>query len=69
MVTTSSIDSASTPEPASPKSQEQAEATAKEAIQERALQLKQIAENLRPGQRSLAQWQSGPLAVSAVPGS
>ncbi|MGB7084950.1 MAG: ATP-dependent helicase [Phormidesmis sp.] len=37
--------------------------------QGRSLQLQQIANSLRPGQRSLAQWRSGPLAVSAVPGS
>ncbi|MEL6779391.1 MAG: ATP-dependent helicase [Cyanobacteria bacterium J06597_16] len=36
---------------------------------DRALQLQQITASLRPGQRSLAQWRSGPLAVSAVPGS
>ena len=37
--------------------------------EDRALQLQQIADSLRPGQRSLAHWRSGPLAVSAVPGS
>lgn len=31
--------------------------------------LKQLADTLRPGQRALAEWKSGPLAVSAVPGS
>ncbi|MEL6939949.1 MAG: ATP-dependent helicase [Cyanobacteria bacterium J06598_1] len=36
---------------------------------QRAAQLKQLAASLRPGQRELAQWRSGPLAVSAVPGS
>ncbi|MEM9088986.1 MAG: ATP-dependent helicase [Cyanobacteria bacterium P01_F01_bin.53] len=36
---------------------------------ERKLQLQAITDSLRPGQRSLAQWLSGPLAVSAVPGS
>ncbi|MGC1307285.1 MAG: ATP-dependent helicase [Phormidesmis sp.] len=36
---------------------------------ETALKLQQIAKSLRPGQRALAQWESGPLAVSAVPGS
>ncbi len=35
----------------------------------RALQLQKITNSLRPGQKSLAQWRSGPLAVSAVPGS
>ncbi|MEO1391831.1 MAG: ATP-dependent helicase [Cyanobacteria bacterium J06634_5] len=37
--------------------------------EDRTLQLQQITASLRPGQRSLAQWRSGPLAVSAVPGS
>ncbi len=37
--------------------------------EDRAFQLQQIADSLRPGQRSLAHWRSGPLAVSAVPGS
>lgn len=37
--------------------------------EERHLQLQQIANSLRPGQRSLAEWRAGPLAVSAVPGS
>ncbi len=36
---------------------------------ERSLQLQRIIDGLRPGQKSLAQWRSGPLAVSAVPGS
>ena len=36
---------------------------------DRESQLQAIANSLRPGQRSLAQWRSGPLAVSAVPGS
>ncbi|MEO1619570.1 MAG: ATP-dependent helicase [Cyanobacteria bacterium J06632_3] len=36
---------------------------------DRALKLKALGESLRPGQRALAQWKSGPLAVSAVPGS
>ena len=31
--------------------------------------LQAIVDSLRPGQKSLAQWKSGPLAVSAVPGS
>ncbi|MGF1601273.1 MAG: ATP-dependent helicase [Thermosynechococcaceae cyanobacterium] len=31
--------------------------------------LEQLRASLRPGQRSLADWQGGPLAVSAVPGS
>lgn len=35
----------------------------------RALQLQKMTDSLRPGQKSLAQWRSGPLAVSAVPGS
>ena len=35
----------------------------------REAQLQAIANSLRPGQRSLAQWRFGPLAVSAVPGS
>ena len=34
-----------------------------------AQQLQALADSLRPGQKSLAQWRSGPLAVSAVPGS
>ena len=37
--------------------------------EERILQLQHIASSLRPGQRALAEWRSGPLAVSAVPGS
>lgn len=36
---------------------------------ERAVILQKIVDSLRPGQKSLAQWHSGPLAVSAVPGS
>ena len=34
-----------------------------------AAQLRALAASLRPGQRALAQWHLGPLAVSAVPGS
>ncbi|MFK8183514.1 MAG: ATP-dependent helicase [Phormidesmis sp.] len=37
--------------------------------QDTALQLVALADSLRPGQKALAQWRSGPLAVSAVPGS
>ncbi|WP_199464234.1 ATP-dependent helicase [Acaryochloris thomasi] len=33
------------------------------------LKLEHLKNSLRPGQRSLADWQSGPLAVSAVPGA
>ena len=33
------------------------------------VQLAALADSLRPGQKALAQWRSGPLAVSAVPGS
>ena len=40
-----------------------------ELLADREAQLQAIANSLRPGQRSLAQWRSGPLAVSAVPGS
>jgi DNA helicase II / ATP-dependent DNA helicase PcrA len=36
-------------------------------IQEQALQ--QLYDQLRPGQRTIADWQGGPLAVSAVPGA
>ena len=36
---------------------------------DRTEQLQAIIDSLRPGQKSLAQWGSGPLAVSAVPGS
>ncbi len=36
---------------------------------ERSFQLQKIVDSLRPGQKSLALWRSGPLAVSAVPGS
>ena len=36
---------------------------------DRAPLLQAIVDSLRPGQKSLAQWKSGPLAVSAVPGS
>ncbi|MEM9164342.1 MAG: UvrD-helicase domain-containing protein, partial [Cyanobacteria bacterium P01_F01_bin.4] len=36
---------------------------------ERETQLQQIRDGLRPGQRRLADWRGGPLAVSAVPGS
>ncbi len=43
---------------------------AKETLaEERAVLIQQIVNSLRPGQKSLAQWHSGPLAVSAVPGS
>ncbi|MEL7223763.1 MAG: UvrD-helicase domain-containing protein, partial [Cyanobacteria bacterium J06576_12] len=38
-------------------------------VAERASEIQALTESLRPGQRALAQWQSGPLAVSAVPGS
>ena len=45
-------------------------ATASAGLSEKqSQQLQAIADGLRPGQRSLATWQSGPLAVSAVPGS
>ncbi len=36
---------------------------------ERERQIRALTNSLRPGQRSLAEWRSGPLAVSAVPGS
>ncbi|MBE9063677.1 ATP-dependent helicase [cf. Phormidesmis sp. LEGE 11477] len=36
---------------------------------EREDQIQALTNSLRPGQRALAQWRSGPLAVSAVPGS
>ena len=36
---------------------------------DRTQQLQAIVDSLRPGQKALAQWRSGPLAVSAVPGS
>jgi DNA helicase II / ATP-dependent DNA helicase PcrA len=32
-------------------------------------QLEQLRQSLRPGQREMADWQGGPLAVSAVPGA
>ncbi|MDY7012562.1 MAG: ATP-dependent helicase [Cyanobacteriota bacterium] len=35
----------------------------------RELQLQRLRDSLRPGQRHLAQWQGGTLAVSAVPGA
>ncbi|MEO0456704.1 MAG: ATP-dependent helicase [Cyanobacteria bacterium P01_A01_bin.114] len=38
-------------------------------IADRETQLREIRNGLRPGQRRLADWQGGPLAVSAVPGS
>ena len=44
-------------------------ALAAEQVAERSRQLQEIANSLRPGQRELAKWRSGPLAVSAVPGS
>jgi len=37
--------------------------------QELELQLQHLREQLRPGQRALADWTDGPLAVSAVPGA
>ena len=46
-----------------------AESAANKLAEERALQIQQIIDSLRPGQKSLAKWRSGPLAVSAVPGS
>ena len=49
-------------------SSRKADSKAEQAI-DRESQLQAIANSLRPGQRSLAQWRSGPLAVSAVPGS
>ncbi|MGB3517835.1 MAG: ATP-dependent helicase [Elainellaceae cyanobacterium] len=39
------------------------------SILERSQRLQQLRDRLRLGQRCLADWQSGPLAVSAVPGS
>lgn len=36
---------------------------------ERARQIRALTDSLRPGQKALARWRSGPLAVSAVPGS
>ncbi|NEP16421.1 MAG: ATP-dependent helicase [Leptolyngbya sp. SIO4C1] len=38
-------------------------------LSDREIILQQIRDGLRPGQRRLADWQGGPLAVSAVPGS
>ena len=46
-----------------------AESAANKLAEERELQIQQIIDSLRPGQKSLAKWRSGPLAVSAVPGS
>lgn len=46
-----------------------AESAAKKLAEEREGQIQQIIDSLRPGQKSLAKWRSGPLAVSAVPGS
>jgi len=48
---------------------EAASEAADELAKSRALQIQQIVDGLRPGQKSLAQWRAGPLAVSAVPGS
>ncbi|MGB3670133.1 MAG: ATP-dependent helicase [Phormidesmis sp.] len=41
----------------------------KEVEADRARKLASLTASLRPGQQALAQWRSGPLAVSAVPGS
>ncbi|MBX2862337.1 MAG: ATP-dependent helicase [Leptolyngbyaceae cyanobacterium MAG.088] len=38
-------------------------------VPDRTVQLQQLRDSLRPGQRRLADWRGGPLAVSAVPGS
>ncbi|MBT9314147.1 ATP-dependent helicase [Leptothoe spongobia] len=38
-------------------------------IPDRTAQLQTLRDSLRPGQRRLADWRGGPLAVSAVPGS
>ncbi|ESA39053.1 rep helicase [Leptolyngbya sp. Heron Island J] len=38
-------------------------------VSDRNVQLQQLRNSLRPGQRRLADWRGGPLAVSAVPGS
>ncbi|MGD1854804.1 MAG: ATP-dependent helicase [Leptolyngbyaceae cyanobacterium] len=38
-------------------------------IPDRTAQLQALRDSLRPGQRRLADWRGGPLAVSAVPGS
>ncbi len=44
--------------------------TKEKAIEaDRAHQLASLTASLRPGQRALAKWRTGPLAVSAVPGS
>ena len=53
----------------SPDTANEGDASATSQIAERAHQIQALAESLRPGQRALAEWQSGPLAVSAVPGS
>ncbi|MGB3299164.1 MAG: ATP-dependent helicase [Phormidesmis sp.] len=46
-----------------------AESEQDKLAEERKVQIQQIIDSLRPGQKSLAKWHSGPLAVSAVPGS
>ena len=46
-----------------------AENLREQQAEDRAPLLQAIVDSLRPGQKSLAQWKSGPLAVSAVPGS
>ena len=51
----------------SPDTANEGDASAASQIAERAHQIQALAESLRPGQRALAEWQSGPLAVSAVP--
>jgi DNA helicase-2/ATP-dependent DNA helicase PcrA len=38
-------------------------------LADREIHLKALRDSLRPGQQRLADWQGGPLAVSAVPGS
>ena len=38
-------------------------------VPDRTVQLQALRDGLRPGQRRLADWRGGPLAVSAVPGS
>ncbi len=43
--------------------------TALMTVPDRTAQLQQLRNSLRPGQRRLADWHGGPLAVSAVPGS
>ncbi|MEB3359660.1 MAG: ATP-dependent helicase [Synechococcales bacterium] len=61
--------SAATPQPAGQQADPAVQTAQADPLAQKDLQLAHLRHSLRPGQQQLADWRSGPLAVSAVPGS